>query len=86
MRWILESFVEFERELSVLVVRGADGESASYPVAENRHEQGILRLTLVPGCHFSDAAQQAADLATRAVEALNGIGVYCVELFQRHGW
>jgi 5-(carboxyamino)imidazole ribonucleotide synthase len=85
MRWILESFIQFERELSVVVVRGADGECRSYPVAENRHEQGILRFTLVPAAIPSDAARQAAELATRAVVALNGIGVYCVELFQRPG-
>ena len=82
VRWILESFVEFERELSVLVVRGQDGGIRVYPVAENRHEQGILRLTVVPASMSPESAQQAVDVATRAVEALNGIGVFCVELFQ----
>src|SRR5437660_7443887 len=48
MRWIVESLVPFERELSILVVRGADRQSCTYPLAENEHEEGILRTTMVP--------------------------------------
>jgi len=81
-RWILESFVEFQRELSVLVVRAQDGEIRVYPVSENRHQQGILRLTVVPASISSESAQEAVDLATQAVAALDGMGVFCVELFQ----
>jgi 5-(carboxyamino)imidazole ribonucleotide synthase len=84
-RWILETFVDFERELSVLVVRGQDGDSRIYPVVENQHEQGILRLTLVPSTVAPSVAAEAADLAGRAVKALNGVGVFCVELFQTAG-
>jgi 5-(carboxyamino)imidazole ribonucleotide synthase len=82
LRWILEKFVNFERELSVLVVRGEEGECRIYPVVENRHEQGILRLTLVPSTVSPDVAVRAADLAGQAVTAFNGVGVFCVELFQ----
>ncbi len=85
LRWILESVVNFERELSVLVVRGERGESRIYPVVENRHEQGILRLSVVPSTVSSDVALSAADLASRAVAELNGMGVFCVELFQTAG-
>lgn len=84
-RWILETWLAFERELSVLVARGSDGDCRVYPVAENRHEQGILRLTQVPASVSVAVATQAADLARRAVEALNGVGVFCVELFQMRG-
>jgi 5-(carboxyamino)imidazole ribonucleotide synthase len=84
MRWILERFVEFERELSLLVVRSDAGECRTYPVVENRHEQGILRLTVAPAPVPASVSRQAAELAAQAVEALNGIGVFCVELFQRH--
>jgi len=45
---ILESFVPFERELSIVAVRGRMGETAFYPLVENHHEGGILRLTLAP--------------------------------------
>ncbi|HSA62582.1 MAG TPA: 5-(carboxyamino)imidazole ribonucleotide synthase [Nitrospiraceae bacterium] len=82
LRWVLESVVNFERELSVLVVRGEGGERRSYPAVENRHEQGILRMTLAPAPIAPDMASKAADLAGQAVAALNGVGVFCVELFQ----
>lgn len=84
-RWIVESMVEFERELSVLVVRSADGDQCVYPVVENRHESGILRMTVVPAAVSSEVISKASDLARRAVEALNGVGVFCVELFQLRG-
>ncbi len=80
-RLIVEQFVDFERELSVLVVRGSNGECVTYPVVENRHEGGILRMTLAPSAISSDAAARASDLARRAVEVLHGIGVFCVEIF-----
>lgn len=80
-RWIVEETVDFERELSVLVVRGQDGDQRVYPVVENRHEGGILRLSVVPAGISDGLSQQAADLAMRAVRALNGVGVFCVELF-----
>ena len=67
-RWIVESLVEFERELSVLVVRGEDGEQRVYPVVENRHESGILRMTAVPAAVSAEVSVQASGLACRAVE------------------
>ncbi len=78
-RWIVESMVEYVRELSVLVVRGV------YPVVENRHEAGILRMTVAPAMVSPEVVTQAKDLALHAVEALGGIGVFCVELFQLRG-
>jgi 5-(carboxyamino)imidazole ribonucleotide synthase len=84
-RWILEKFVNFERELSVLVARGEEGECRMYPVVENRHEQGILRMTLAPSTVSTQVAAKAADIAARAVTALNGVGVFCVELFETSG-
>lgn len=80
-RWIVESMVDFERELSVLVVRGQDGDQRSYPVVDNRHEGGILRMSIVPAGISAVVSTQAADLAMQAVRALNGVGVFCVELF-----
>jgi 5-(carboxyamino)imidazole ribonucleotide synthase len=82
MRWIVESFVPFERELSILVVRGTDGRSCTYPMAENEHEEGILRTTMVPAPGSSAVADQAAALAIQAVDRLKGVGVFCLELFQ----
>jgi 5-(carboxyamino)imidazole ribonucleotide synthase len=82
MRWIVESFVPFERELSILVVRGSDGQSCTYPVAENEHDEGILRTTMVPAPGSSVLAERAAALALQVVDRLEGVGVFCLELFQ----
>ncbi|MDE3041224.1 MAG: 5-(carboxyamino)imidazole ribonucleotide synthase [Nitrospirota bacterium] len=82
MRWIVESFVPFERELSILVVRGSDGQSCTYPLAENEHEEGILRTTKVPATESSVVAERAAALARQVVDRLEGVGVFCLELFQ----
>lgn len=81
-RWILESLIRFERELSVLVARGDGGTCVSYPVVENRHEQGILRLTLVPARISAGLAHQAGELARQAITVLGAVGLVCVELFQ----
>jgi 5-(carboxyamino)imidazole ribonucleotide synthase len=81
-RWILEQFIEYVRELSVLVVRSECGSSCVYPVVENRHELGILRETRVPATIPPDAAKKATELSKQAVTALEGVGVFCVELFQ----
>jgi 5-(carboxyamino)imidazole ribonucleotide synthase len=82
MRWIVESFVPFERELSILVVRGTNGRSCTYPMAENEHEEGILRTTKAPAPGSAAVADQAAALAIQAVDCLEGVGVFCLELFQ----
>jgi 5-(carboxyamino)imidazole ribonucleotide synthase len=82
VRCILEQLVDFERELSVLVVRAENGDCRIYPVVENLHQAGILRMTLAPTQIPPDLAKRAADLAGQAVALLKGIGVFCVELFQ----
>lgn len=85
MRWIVEAFVPFERELSILVVRGSDGQSCTYPLVENEHEEGILRTTKVPAQVSSGVAERAALLACQVVDRLEGVGVFCLELFQLPG-
>lgn len=81
-RWILEQFIEYIGELSVLVVRNESGACCVYPVVENRHELGILRETHVPASIPLDVAEKATELSKQAVAALQGVGVFCVELFQ----
>ena len=82
VRWIAEQFVSFLRELSVLVVRSASGETRVYPVVENRHEQGILRDSVVPASISPGDDEAACELAVRAVAELHGVGIFCIELFQ----
>lgn len=81
-RYVLEQCVNFERELSVLVVRDRGGECRTYPAVDNRHENGILRLTLAPSSLPSSEATKAMGLAAEAVSALQSPGVFCVELFR----
>lgn len=78
---ILESRLELERELSVIVARGADGEVATFPVAENRHREGILETSVVPARVPEALANRARDLATDVANAMAYVGVLGVELF-----
>lgn len=81
---IVESFVAFERELSVLAVRGRRGEVAVYPLVENRHEGGILRTSRAPAPDVPAVVQRQAHEFVRAVLArLDYVGVLAIELFLR---
>jgi len=80
---ILEGYVLFDRELSILAVRGRGGEQAFYPLVENVHRAGILRKSTAPAPDLRPALQaQAERIAGRALEALGYVGVLAVELFQ----
>ena len=83
---ILERFVSFRRELSVLAVRGRSGETAFYPLVENHHRDGILRLSLAPAPQLAPAIQRAAeDAARRIFEELEYAGVLAIEFFECDG-
>jgi 5-(carboxyamino)imidazole ribonucleotide synthase len=83
---ILEKFVPFTRELSILGVRGRGGEIAFYPLIENHHRGGILRLSLAPAPNLAASLQQEAEHAARKVlEALGYVGVLCIEFFEVGG-
>jgi 5-(carboxyamino)imidazole ribonucleotide synthase len=78
---ILEAFVPFEREISVLVVRGADGELRHYDPVENVHRGGILRTSTVPAQVAPETAMEAVRMGRVLAEALDYVGVLAVELF-----
>lgn len=78
---VLEERVALERELSVILARGADGEIATFPVAENRHRDGILETSVVPARISEKLADAAQQLATALAQAMNYVGVLGVELF-----
>jgi 5-(carboxyamino)imidazole ribonucleotide synthase len=83
---ILESRVPFDREVSVLAVRGADGEIACWPLVENVHEGGILRVSRAPAPGLDPAMQlRGEDLARRLLTDLDHVGVLAVELFELDG-
>jgi len=80
---ILEGWVPFERELSILAARDCNGETAFFPLIENHHRDGILRLSLAPAPGITPALQSAAEqIAARALAALDYVGVLAIELFQ----
>ena len=83
---ILESFVAFDRELSILGVRGRDDESRFYPLVQNQHRDGILRVSIAPAPDVSPGLQAEAERYARAVtERLGYVGVLAIELFQVGG-
>lgn len=78
---VLEAFVPFEREVSVVAARGRDGEIKAFDVTENRHENHILRTSTVPAALSADAAKDAMATAGKIVAALDYVGVIGVEMF-----
>ena len=76
-----EAFVPFERELSVIGVKGADGVD-TYPVTETIHEEEILRASVSPARTDDAVAERAREVATDVLEFLDGYGVYGIELFE----
>ena len=82
---ILEAFVPFERELSVIAVRGRDGEFRTWPLTENWHVDGVLSVSIAPARVDSALAQTAVTHARAVAEALDYVGVFALELFCRNG-
>lgn len=82
---ILEGFVAFQRELSVVAVRGRDGALRAWPLTENWHVDGILSASLAPASADDALQAQALDAARRVAEALDYVGVFALELFLRDG-
>lgn len=79
---ILEGFIDFRRELSILAVRASGGATAFYPLVENRHEGGILRFTRAPAQNLAPWHQERAEGYARALlEELDYVGVLALELF-----
>lgn len=82
---ILEAFVPFERELSVVAVRGRDGEFRTWPLTENWHVDGVLSASLAPARIEAALTTTAVDHARRLAEALDYVGVFALELFCHDG-
>ena len=81
--YILEAFVPFERELSIIAARNTNGELAFYPLTHNVHREGILRVSQSPS---KNAPQTLAeDYATRVLNDLNYVGVLAIEFFEKNG-
>ena len=82
---ILEAFVPFDREVSIVAVRSANGEFRHYPLTRNWHASGILAASLAPALH-TDALDEAAVAHARAIaERLDYVGTFALELFDCAG-
>ena len=80
---LVESFVDFDREVSLVAVRSRDGAFAAYPLVENAHRNGILYTTEAPASDVSKTLQRTAeDAVLRLMEDLQYVGVIAVEFFQ----
>ncbi len=78
---VLEAWVQYEREISVILARGHDGDIACYPLAENEHRHHVLHITRAPARVSSAVAQRARHLAAAVAQALGHVGVMAVEMF-----
>lgn len=83
-RAVLEKWVPFEKEISVMVVRSADGEVRTYDPAENRHRNHVLDVSIVPARISETTATKARELAEKVAVALDYRGIIGVEFFVNH--
>jgi len=78
---VLEAFVDFEREVSVVAARGLDGAFAHFGVIENRHRNHILDVSTAPAAVPPGVEREAVEIARGILEGLEVVGVLCVEMF-----
>ncbi len=78
---ILEQCINFTKECSIICTRGKDGEVVTYPLTENTHQDGILRLSLAPADVNDETTKQAQDIAQKALEEFSYVGTLTVEMF-----
>jgi 5-(carboxyamino)imidazole ribonucleotide synthase len=78
---MLEKFVDFKMEVSVIAARNTNGEIATYPIVENMHENNILKMTLAPARVSPDVSKRADAIARKTMEVLHGAGVFGIEMF-----
>jgi len=78
---MVEKFVDFQKEVSVIAARNTKGEISTYPVVENLHENNILRMTIAPGRVSDKVRKEAEYVAHKTMEVLHGAGVFGIEMF-----
>jgi len=78
---MVEKFIKFEKEVSVIAARNTKGEIATYPVVENIHENNILKMTIAPARVSENVKKQAEQIAEKTMEVLHGAGVFGIEMF-----
>ena len=78
---MVEKFVNFKMEVSVIAIRNTKGKIATYPMVENIHEDNILKITIAPARVSDDVIRNAGEIAKKTMQVLNGAGVFGIEMF-----
>ena len=78
---MVEKFVNFKMEVSVIAARNTKGDIATYPLVENIHENNILKMTIAPARVSDDVIKDAGEIARKTMEVLKGAGVFGIEMF-----
>jgi len=78
---MVEKFVNFKMEVSVIAARNTKGDIATYPLVENIHENNILKMTIAPARVSNDVISNAGEIAKKTMEVLKGAGVFGIEMF-----
>ena len=78
---MVEKFVKFKKEVSVIAARNTRGDIVTYPVVENIHENNILKMTIAPGRVSEIVKKQAEEISKKTLEVLHGAGVFGIEMF-----
>ena len=78
---MVEKFVNFQKEVSVIAARNTNGDITTYPVVENLHENNILRMTIAPGRVSENVRKEAEEVSHKTMEVLHGAGVFGIEMF-----
>jgi len=78
---MVEKFVNFKMEVSVIAARNTKGDITTYPLVENIHENNILKITIAPARVSDDVISNAGEIAKKTMEVLKGAGVFGIEMF-----
>jgi len=78
---MIEEYIKFDKEISVIACRGINGEKFIYPVAENIHINSILDTTIVPAGINAETREKALTIANKVASVFKGVGTFCVEMF-----
>jgi len=78
---MVEKFVNFKMEVSVIAARNTKGDITTYPLVENIHQNNILKMTIAPARVSDDVINDAGEIAKKTMEVLNGAGVFGIEMF-----
>ncbi|MBA3750282.1 MAG: 5-(carboxyamino)imidazole ribonucleotide synthase [Nitrosopumilus sp.] len=78
---MVEEFIDFAKEISIMIARNPSGKISSFPIGENIHKDNILDTTIVPARITKDVETKATNLAFRTIESLKGSGIFGIEMF-----